>query len=108
MEYITMNKKEREQAKVFAQVKEGKLTKAEAAERLRFTRRWVREKYTRYCQLDDFGLVHGNRGKASPNRWDQEERQLLITLLEGDWQGFGPTFAAEKLNDRTCANNLKI
>ena len=99
MEYITMNRKEREQAKVFVQVKEGKMTQAEAAARLRFTERWVREKYGRYCESDDFGLVHGNRGKESPNRWDQGEERLLISLLESDWQGFGPTFAAEKLKE---------
>src|SRR4030042_5882861 len=99
MGYITMSPKEHEQSKVFALLKEGKITQREAAARLRFTDRWVREKIKRYRQLYDFGLLHRGRGKISPNRWSQEERQLLIDLLKNEWHGFGPTFAAEKLEE---------
>jgi len=99
MEYLTMSNKEREQAKVFEQVKQGKITQAEAAAKLRITDRWVREKIKRYCQLDDFGLVHKSRGKASPRRWNIKHEQLLIELLKGEWHDFGPTFATEKLEE---------
>ena len=44
MEYITMNRKELEQAKMFEQVKQGTITKTEAARRLGITNRWVRAK----------------------------------------------------------------
>lgn len=99
MGYLTMNHKEREQAKVFEQVKQGIITQNEAAARLRITARWVRAKIKRYYQFDDIGLVHKNRGRVSPRRWDAEKEQFLIELLQGNWHGFGPTFAAEKLEE---------
>ena len=99
MKYITMNTKELEQAKIFEQIKLGIITQREAAARLRITARWVRKKYKRYCEFDDFGLVHGSRGKASPNRWASTDKDLLISLLQEEWHGFGPTFAAEKLEE---------
>lgn len=99
MGHITMSRKEREQSRVFAQVKEGLITQIEAAARLRCTARWVRKKFKRYCQFDDFGLLHKSRGKASQKRWCQKKRLLLIELLNGDWHGFGPTFATEKLEE---------
>jgi hypothetical protein len=99
MNYITMNQKEREQAKLFAQVEERIITQAEAAARLRLSERWVRKKIKRYRELNDFGLVHKSRGKTSPKRWDPEQERLLVDLLKGEWHGFGPTFAAEKLEE---------
>jgi hypothetical protein len=102
---LTMNKKEREQVKVFEQLSQKQITQREAAARLRMTARWIREKHRRYRQDGDAGLVHGNRGKPSKSKWSQEERGLLISLLQNEWHGFGPTFAAEKLYE---AYGIKI
>src|ERR1700722_5737311 len=99
MEYIIMNQKEREQSKIFALVKAKAITQVEAAARLGFTDRWVREKMERYEQLNDFGLVHKSRGKVSERRWDPQEEALMIELLRGPWLGFGPTFVTEKLEE---------
>lgn len=99
MGYITMNHKEREQAKVFEQVKQGIITQTEAAARLRITDRWVRSKIKRYYQFNDLGLVHKSRGKVSSRRWDTEKERMMIELLQGEWHGFGPTFATEKLEE---------
>lgn len=100
MGYLIMNNKEREQSKVFEQVRQGIITQAEAAARLRITDRWVRTKFKRYCQFEDFGLVHKSRGKISSKRWAKENEQLLINLLQNEWHDFGPTFAAEKLEEK--------
>jgi hypothetical protein len=99
MGYITMSKKEREQSRIFALVKEGAITQVEAAARLRCTDRWVRKKFKRYQEFDDFGLVHRGRGRPNLRQWCQRERQQLIDLLRGEWHGFGPTFATEKLQE---------
>src|SRR5205085_10927227 len=56
-----------------------------------------RAKMKRYKTDGDQGIVHRSRGKVSPNRWNEDERKLAIDLLNGEWEGFGPTFAAEKL-----------
>lgn len=42
MKYLIMNRKEREQLKVFEQVKIGQITQQEAANRLALTSRWIR------------------------------------------------------------------
>lgn len=99
MEYITMSNKEREQAKVFEQVKSGLITQVEAAARLRVSDRWVRSKIKRYYLNGDRGLVHKSRGRISSRRWAIKEEFLLIELLQGEWHDFGPTFAAEKLEE---------
>ena len=105
MGYLTMSYKELEQAKVFEQVKQRVITQAEAAARLRISERWVRIKFKRFRLFKEAGLVHKNRGKVSPRRWDIAQEQLLIELLQGDWHDFGPTFAAEKLAE---LHNIKI
>ena len=63
------------------------------------TTRWLRKKIKRYYNFGDLGLIHKSRGKTSPDRWDSEHEKLLIELLQGEWHGFGPTFAAEKLHE---------
>jgi len=99
MGYITMSHKELEQVQVFELIKQKKITQVEGAARLRISDRWVRAKVKRYYEFGVQGLVHGNRGKSSSKRWDQQQEKLLIELLKGEWQGFGPTFAAEKLEE---------
>ncbi len=39
------------------------------------------------------------RGHPSSKRWPKEHRELLLSLLQTDWEGFGPTFASDKLWD---------
>jgi hypothetical protein len=97
MEYITMNRKEREQSKVFEQVIAGKMTQAEAAAKLRITDRWVRIKIKRYRQDNDHGLVHKSRGRINSRRWNEKDAAFSLELLRSEWIDFGPTFAAEKL-----------
>lgn len=99
MEHITMNKKEREQIKVFELVKQGIINKTEAAAKLRISVRWVREKIKRYINEGDIGITHKNRGKVSNRCWDKNHEKLLIELFESEWKGFGPTFTTEKLKE---------
>lgn len=100
MEYITMSKKEYEQLIVFEKVKSGMITRIEASFQLGISERWTREKYKRYIEFGRGGLAHKNRGKPSKKRWNTDEKRLTIELLQSEWQGFGPTFTAEKLKER--------
>ena len=52
----------------------------------------------RYEEYGDLGLIHRSRGKPSPKKWNIEEQELTVHLLETEWKGFGPTFVTEKLN----------
>ena len=102
MEYITMSKREREQLIVFERLKKAEISQIEAALRLGLSTRWVRKKYRRYKEFGDIGLIHGNRGRTSKKRWNEQERALALDLLMNHpkWHEFGPTFAVEKLWER--------
>src|SRR5579872_4677832 len=97
MGHITMNRKEREQLIVFEKIKKKELTRLEAALQLRISERWVRRKYKRFLKNGAAGLVHRSRNKASARRWNAQSKERAIELLRDEWNGFGPTFAAEKL-----------
>ena len=99
MEYIIMNKKELQQAKIFEQVKTGVITQKVASAQLNMSTRWIRKKIKRYKMDGDKGLVHLSRGKSSSRKWKNEEIAILLHLLQNEWHDFGPTFAAEKLQE---------
>ena len=106
MEKLIMSKKEREQLSVFKKLNCGEITQVAAAQMLDISDRWVRKKLKRYRKQGDSGLIHLGRGCLSPKRWNLYERTIAINLLKSEWQGFGPTFVAEKLKDQKT-NNCK-
>jgi len=62
---------------------EGKLmTRAEAAEKLKVSERQVYRIQKSYREKGEQGLVHGNRGKRSHRRIDNEVRDKIKSLLE--------------------------
>jgi hypothetical protein len=99
MEHIIMNKKEREQLIVFEKLKNNEIKQVEAAFRLGISTRWIRKKFKRYLEIGVEGLVHKNRGRISTKCWCEEEKGLMINLLKSEWDGFGPTFTKEKLEE---------
>ena len=94
-----MSKIEREHLGVFQQLNAGQITQAAAAQMLNFSERWVNKKFKRYRMQGDVALIHQSRGKQSPKRWNEKDRKITIDLLKSEWQGFGPTFTAEKLKE---------
>ena len=94
-----MSKKEMEQVKVFELLKMGQLSQQAVAMKLKLTTRTIRKKYPRYLKFGDQGIIHLNRGSSSPLRWSKEEEFFAMNLLKCEWEGFGPTFAAEKLKE---------
>ncbi len=92
-----MNRKEREQLVAFKRIASREITRETAAKMLGVSARWIRKKFKRYLKEGDAGLVHKGRGKSSPKRWKATDYAFSLELLRSDWQGFGPTFTAEKL-----------
>ena len=100
MGYIIMSTKEKKQVKVLEQLIRKELTQQGAAELLDLTDRQVRTKLKAYRSEGITSLMHKNRGKRSNRRWNIAEEEFAIGLLKGDvWYDFGPTFAAEKLEE---------
>ena len=94
-----MSRKEREQLKVFEKLEAGEITQVIAGQMLNMSDRNIRKKLKRYREKGDAGLIHQNRGRPSPRCWADSERAIAIDLLKTKWTGFGPTFAAEQLEE---------
>jgi transposase len=85
--------------KVMEQVKAGKLTLAEAAVKLRVSYRQAKRIKRRYEDEGAAGIVHRLRGKASNNRLPEELKARVLEAYQTRYEGFGPTFAREKLSE---------
>lgn len=94
---FTMSRKEMEQIKIFEKLLEKTITQKDAARFLNLTDRQVRNKLKRYKKFGESSLIHLNRGKPSPRKWNEKQRALCMKLLENEWKNFGPKFTVEKL-----------
>jgi len=92
-----MSRKENERVKVVRDILAGRRTQTGEAERLKVTTRCIRYWIASFESEGAEGLVHGNRGQASPRRVPQKERDRIVSLIRKNYADFGPTFACEKL-----------
>lgn len=97
---LPMGNKELLRAKVMEMVREGRITLGEAAKRLKRSRRQVKRIWARYRQQGDAGLLHGNQGRPSNRRRGESIRQAVLEAYRRYYADFGPTLAAEKLQER--------
>lgn len=100
LELLDMSKRERDKLHAIKSVIEGKLTQAEAAEILRRSERQVRRLCAGWRDEGDAAFVHGLRGQPSNHRSDEELLEQALSVLHDPlWNGFGPTFAKEHLDE---------
>ena len=99
MEHIIMSRKEIDQVALFDKLRAKSLTQVAVAKILGITDRAVRKRFNRYKLFGIPGLVHKSRGRTSKRQWYGDHRTQALRLLEGQFKGFGPTFAAEKLKE---------
>lgn len=97
MKPLVMSRKEREKLSVFSRLKDGLLSRFEAAEALGLSLRQVHRMYLRYKAQGDKGLVHRSRGHTSPRRSAEVDRHKAMELYRSTYRSFGPTLFAEKL-----------
>jgi len=100
MEDIRMNSKERRRLELMARVRDKQLTLVAVAELLALSYRQIKRLWRRYHKEGDAGLVHRLRGRASPRRRPEAQRQAALAHYERDYPDFGPTLAAEQLAKR--------
>ncbi|MCX6353587.1 MAG: ISNCY family transposase [Candidatus Aureabacteria bacterium] len=79
--------------KVFA----GTITQIEAAGILDISVRQIRRIIKRDCKEGAEGIIHKSRGKPSHRAISKKIRQRVLKLCREKYEGFNPTFAAEKL-----------
>jgi transposase len=99
-----MNEEEVRRAGVLKRIKQGELTRRDAAEILGLSYRQVKRMYRRFRRSGAKGLVHGNTGRPSNRAKLAEERERILRLVKRHYSGgpgerFGPTLAAEHLEE---------
>ncbi len=92
-----MTQKEFQRVKVIENAAGGRLSVREASRLLQVSERQVQRLKRRY-QPDDIAWVkHGNRGRSMPWAVSLPQKQLIVSLARGKYQGFNDSHLAEKL-----------
>ncbi len=94
---VTMSQKEFQRVKVIENAAGGRLSVREASRLLQLSERQVQRLKRRY-QPDSVNWVqHGNRGRSVAWAVSLPQKQLILTLARGKYQGFNDSHLAEKL-----------
>ena len=99
---VEMSRRERDVLKVMSLVLNGQRTQMEAARLLNRSVRQVRRIQRRLEKEKDAGVVHRLRGRPSNRRAKPAIRQAALESYRQKFMGFGPTLAAEKLEEMDC------
>ncbi|AEJ60724.1 Integrase catalytic region [Spirochaeta thermophila DSM 6578] len=94
---IEMSLKELKRAEVLGKMESQGLTNEQVAQILGVSKRQVQRWKKRLREGGIAGLRHGNRGKPSGNRKEEEFRQRVVSRYRERYGDFGPTFASEQL-----------
>jgi hypothetical protein len=105
---IGMSQRERDRLKVMSLVLEGKRTQGEAGRLLSLCERQVRRIQRKLEREGDAGIVHKLRGRPSNRQIDPAHRAKVLARYGAELEGFGPTFAAEKLCERGLPVAVRI
>lgn len=97
---VVMSTREVKRLKIMHKVLDRQLTQAKAGEVLGISERQVRRLVKRVREQGAKGLVHGNRGRASPHKMPKEREARIGLIVEERYRDFGPTLASEKLSER--------
>src|SRR5271157_3251665 len=102
---VTMSQKEFQRVKVIENAAGGRLSVREASRLLQLSERQVQRLKRRY-QPDSIAWVqHGNRGRSMPWALSSSQRQLILSLARGKYQGFNDSHLTEKLR---AEENLSV
>jgi hypothetical protein len=98
---LLMTQTERDRLVALKKAKKKLITQREAAAELQLSVRQVRRLLYAMKKHGDKAVVHGLRGKPSNRRIDESiEKEAVKVLTTPVYQGFGPTLAAEYLENK--------
>src|SRR3954463_14513670 len=100
MSVVLMSKRELNRIDVLARLESGCLTPGAAAALLRVSERQVYRLRRRFRDGGPAAIADRRRGRPSNNRLPDGLRDQAIALVREHYADFGPTLAAEKLEDR--------
>lgn len=94
---VTMSQKEFQRVKVIENAAGGRLSVREASCLLQLSERQVQRLKRRYRPDSLAWVRHGNRGRPMPWAVSVPQKQLIVTLARGKYQGFNDSHLREKL-----------
>lgn len=97
--HIIMSQKGANRYDIIQKTIKKEIKNSQASEILNLTPRHIRRLKQKVKNKGLEGLIHANRGKPSKKKLPDDEKEKLIKLLHKHYHDFGPTFAAEKLNE---------
>ena len=92
-----MSQKEFQRVKVIENAAGGRLSVREASRLLQLSERQVQRLKRRYRPDSIAWVQHGNRGRSMPWALPLPQKQLILNLARGKYQGFNDSHLAEKL-----------
>lgn len=95
-----MSLEEADRLGIMRQMDLGRIKLKQASREMGVCVKQARRIRKRYLEQGPPGLVSCSRGKPSNRRKPDRMRQTVIDLLKSTYFGFGPTLAAEKLQER--------
>ena len=97
-----MTIKEANRLSIMKQVDKKILSLRKASEELGLSVRHTKRIRRRYLDEGEEGLISKHKGKISPNRIPDEIKEKVLKFLQKEeYAGFAPTFANEKLKERS-------
>lgn len=97
---IFMGEKERKRLKVISRVIARDITQEEAAKTLELSERQIGRIVKEVKANGDIGIMHKSLGRESNNKIPEFEKDRILEIYQRKYNGFGPTFASEKLQER--------
>src|ERR1017187_3110328 len=94
---VTMSQKEFQRVKVIENAAGGRLSVREASRLLQLSQRQGQRLKRRYRPDSVAWVQHGNRGRCMPWGVSIPQKQLILSLACGKYQGFNDSHLAEKL-----------
>ena len=100
MEIFSLSAKEIDRLEIVQLVTAKRLSVTKAAEQCGVSRTWMSQLVNAYRRDGTSALVSGRRGKQANNRIPESLRRTTLSLVREHYFDFGPTLAAEYLEDR--------
>jgi len=104
---VTMSQKEFQRVKVIENAAGGRLSVREASRLLQLSERQVQRLKRRYRPDSLAWVQHGNRGRPMPWALSLPQKQLILNLARGKYQGFNDSHLADFVSKRTSPSAAK-
>lgn len=97
---ISMSMKETERIAIMDNLIAKRIKQKHAGKQLGISIRQVQRMIKRYKREGVAGLIHKSRGRVGNRAMSQEKKGQIVLLIRKHYPDFGPTLAAEKLEER--------